>query len=383
MQPGAPAGAAAQQHDVAVYVGRFQPFHDGHLALLRRALALAPRCVVVIGSAHQAHTPKNPFGWDERAAMIRDALPPDEARRLLLLPMRDYYDLPRWVVEVRAGVAALLAGAGLPADARLVLVGHFKDLSSEYLRSFGGWAIESLPRVDVEDGTQLRDALFGDGAAALADGGVVARQVPPSTSAWLRRWVASAEYGRLAGEWRMLNDYHAAWAVAPYPPVLVTVDAVVRCAGRVLLIRRAHAPGVGLFAVPGGFIDQHETALQSCLRELHEETHLALSDTELRACLKGNAVFDHPDRSLRGRTITHAFFFDLGECALPAVRADDDAQAVEWLAIDALAGVEDQFHDDHFHILDRFLGLLPLPGRGALPGAGAAQVAAHDGGHRR
>ena len=58
-------------HDVAVYVGRFQPFHNGHLALLRHALSVAPQGILVIGSAHQARTPKNPFSWQERAEMVR------------------------------------------------------------------------------------------------------------------------------------------------------------------------------------------------------------------------------------------------------------------------------------------------------------------------
>ena len=62
------------QHDVSVYIGRFQIFHNGQLALLQRALAAAPLCIVVLGSAHQARTPKNPFTWQERAEMIRLAL---------------------------------------------------------------------------------------------------------------------------------------------------------------------------------------------------------------------------------------------------------------------------------------------------------------------
>jgi bifunctional NMN adenylyltransferase/nudix hydrolase len=68
-------------------------------------------------------------------------------------------------------------------------------------------------------------------------------------------------------------------------------------------------------------------------------------------------VFDHPDRSLRGRTITHAHYFDLGDRELPEVQADDDAQAVEWVPIEKLSALEDRFHDDHFHMLDHFLGL--------------------------
>ena len=98
-------------HDVAVYVGRFQPFHAGHLALLQQALALAGRCVVVIGSAHQARTPKNPFTWRERAEMIRLALPEAERERVDFVPVRDYYDEARWVRAVRAQVGALCGGS--------------------------------------------------------------------------------------------------------------------------------------------------------------------------------------------------------------------------------------------------------------------------------
>lgn len=155
----------------------------------------------------------------------------------------------------------------------------------------------------------------------------------------------------------MLKKYKEAWSAAPYPPVFVTVDAVVRCANKVLLIKRGQPPGVGLHAVPGGFIEQRETAYQSAIRELREETRLDLPPATLKAALKGSAVFDHPDRSQRGRTITHAFYFDLGDGPPPNVQADDDAQSADWIDIDLIPKMEDQFHDDHFHMLDHFLGL--------------------------
>ena len=75
--------------DIAVLVGRFQPFHEAHLALLTRALTVASRCVVIIGSAFQARTPKNPFTWKERAEMIRLAVPAADRERLVIVPMRD------------------------------------------------------------------------------------------------------------------------------------------------------------------------------------------------------------------------------------------------------------------------------------------------------
>lgn len=349
--------------DLAVLVGRFQPFHDAHAQLLRRALAAAPRCIVVIGSAHQARTPKNPFTWTERAEMIRLALPPAERARVECVPMRDYYDERRWVAAVRACVLDRLAAEGRP-DASVTLVGHFKDATSAYLGAFPGWKLSSVEKLGGADGTHLRDALF---AARPEDPrrpdtveetlGSLVDQAPASTLAFLRAWTALPYFAELAEEWRMLRRYKDAWRAAPYPPVFVTVDAVVRCAGRVLLIRRGKAPGRGLHAVPGGFIEQRETTWQSCLRELEEETHLKLLDDTMRRCLREVAVFDHPDRSLRGRTITHAHFFDLGDREPPDVRADDDASEAAWVPIADLPAMEDRFHDDHFHMLDHFLGL--------------------------
>lgn len=159
----------------------------------------------------------------------------------------------------------------------------------------------------------------------------------------------------------MLKKYKEAWSAAPYPPVFVTVDAVVRCADKVLLIKRGQPPGVGLHAVPGGFIEQRETAYQSAIRELREETQLDLPQATLKGALRGSAVFDHPDRSQRGRTITHAFYFDLGNGPLPKVKADDDAQSADWVDIAVIPKMEDLFHDDHFRMLDHFLGLTAAP----------------------
>ena len=85
---------------LAVLIGRFQPFHNGHLALLELALEAAPRVVVVIGSAFQARSPKHPFDWQERAQMIRSAVPESQRRRLLCVPVRDYFDeTPTWTIS--------------------------------------------------------------------------------------------------------------------------------------------------------------------------------------------------------------------------------------------------------------------------------------------
>jgi len=81
-----------------------------------------------------------------------------------------------------------------------------------------------------------------------------------------------------------------------------------------------------------------------------------VDEATLRAALRAVKVFDHPDRSQRGRTITHAYHFDFPAGELPPVRGEDDAAKAEWVPVaDALAS-EEQFFEDHFHILEHFLG---------------------------
>jgi bifunctional NMN adenylyltransferase/nudix hydrolase len=338
----------------AVCIGRFQLFHNAQLALIRRGLELAPRCAVLIGSAHQARSPRNPFTWQERVDVIRLALTEAERERVDFLAIRDFHDEKRWVAAVQAALARLTGSE----RTRVVLVGHHKDATSEYLDHFPGWPLHDVGRLGEVHAKALRAVLFSAGPldAALA---AMASQVPPSTLDFLRSWAELPFLAKLREEWAELAAEHDKWATAPYPPVFVTVDAVVRIAQQVLLIRRGHAPGKGLLALPGGFIEQRETTYQSAVRELQEETGFRLLPSEMEHACKAMRVFDHPDRSQRGRVITHAFYFDLGQRMLPEIAAGDDAAEARWVPIAELPSLEEQFHDDHFHILDAFLGISP------------------------
>ncbi|MGE8319653.1 MAG: bifunctional nicotinamide-nucleotide adenylyltransferase/Nudix hydroxylase [Comamonas sp.] len=340
-----------ETYDSAVLIGRFQPPHLGHLALLQQALARARQVVVILGSAFQARSPKNPFTWQERAEMLAGALPPEQAARVRFAPVRDYYDEPRWVAAVREAVQQHTA----PGE-RIGLVGHFKDSSSGYLAQFPGWKLVSLPRQNEFDATPVRDAWFGAEPAAIAQGfPALAPALPLSSLHFLQQWSRRPDYAELQAEWQMLQRYKASWATAPYPPVFVTVDALLRCADEVLVIRRGHAPGRGLLALPGGFLEPRDTLWQSCLRELAEETHCTLDEPALKSALVSVTVFDHPDRSQRGRTITHVHYFDLKQAPKPGVRADDDAAEAFWLPIADIAARESEFFEDHFRILQNLL----------------------------
>ncbi|MBX5327859.1 nicotinamide-nucleotide adenylyltransferase [Candidatus Bathyarchaeota archaeon A05DMB-5] len=85
-----------------LYVGRFQPFHLGHLGAIRDILEEVEELVVVIGSAQYSHNLNNPFTAGERLTMIRRAL--EEAKidcsRVWIVPVPDVHLHMMWVSAV-------------------------------------------------------------------------------------------------------------------------------------------------------------------------------------------------------------------------------------------------------------------------------------------
>ncbi len=57
-----------------LYVGRFQPFHLGHLEAVKDVLSRVDDLIILVGSAQHSHTVENPFTAGERITMIRLAL---------------------------------------------------------------------------------------------------------------------------------------------------------------------------------------------------------------------------------------------------------------------------------------------------------------------
>jgi len=335
------------QHDIAVLIGRFQPYHNGHAALLATALATAPRVFVLLGSSFAARNAKNPFTWEERAAMIGCSLDEAQRARIEFLPMRDHYDDLRWARDaIRAVEKKATSGA------RVAVIGHFKDPSSQYLNRLPGWDFIAVPQQGDYDANALRSIWF-EGEDPAVNHALLAPHMPLPALHYIEGWTKLAHFPRLREEHLSIEKNKKIWGSGPF----ITVDAVVKVSNQVLLIRRGRAPGKDLLAVPGGFLDGRERVLQGAIRELREETGFALLDDQLEAALAGVAVFDQPDRSGRGRTITHAHFFDFKNGRPPQVAGADDAADARWVDIADLFGMEGEFFEDHFNMLDHFLGL--------------------------
>ncbi|MDR2625424.1 MAG: NUDIX domain-containing protein [Zoogloeaceae bacterium] len=338
--------SSREPFDAAILMGRFQPFHHAHAALLRAALVRAGRVLVVLGSAFAARNIRNPFTEKERAMMIRASLGARAARRVSFVCVRDYYDDRRWAVAVARRAQEEMQEQGVSPGARVALVGFHKDASSNYLHFFPQWSLLTLERQGDLNASAIRRMYFTQEADASWSA-----LLPPAVARFLEDWRASADFAAMQEEYQAVIAYRQKWGAGPF----VTLDALVTAAGHALLVRRKNAPGRGLWAIPGGFLEGRERLCQGALRELKEETGLDAPDAEIMHALRATAVFDHPDRSTRGRILTHAHWFALPLATPPAVHGADDAAEARWFSIDELPAMETELFEDHFHILDHFL----------------------------
>lgn len=340
---------SSPKFDYLVFIGRFQPFHIGHKQVIDTALSMADKVIVLIGSAQQPRTIKNPWTAHERMGMIFDGLDLPKQSRVVAVPVRDHmYNDQKWAAGVVEAVQSIVR-VDCVKDAKIGIIGHTKDESSYYLKMFPQWKQVEHSMNEVVSATDLRGIYFEGKNIKFLRG-----LLPEGVYDYLDRFRTTDHYKLLQKEYTFIQSYKKGWEVAPYPPTFITVDAVVVQSGHVLLVQRKAAPGEGLWALPGGFVNQKEKLEDAVLRELREETKLKVPAPVLRGSIRTMRVFDHPDRSLRGRTITNAYLIELSPGELPPVKGSDDAKAAKWVPICDVSSEE--MFEDHYSIIENLLG---------------------------
>lgn len=335
-----------KKYDVLVLIGRFQPFHSAHLLLAHRATALANKVIFIVGSANQPRTYKNPFTFAERYKMIKYATGGLQLQIQVEANPDTIYNDQAWAVRVQT----LVANHTKPGD-KVGIIGHKKDLSSSYLDMFPQWGFEEVPLLEPLDATDIRDLYF----KRDVNMNFVKNVVPVTTFDFLEEFRKTTAYEEVIGEREFIAKYKTQFASLPYPPVFVTTDALVVCSGHILLVERKALPGKGLFALPGGFLNPDERITQGAIRELKEETKIKVPVPVLEGSIKKVQVFDHPDRSARGRTITHCFLIELPDGELPKVKGSDDAKSAQWIPISQIDS--SKMFEDHAQMIQEMLGI--------------------------
>jgi bifunctional NMN adenylyltransferase/nudix hydrolase len=375
-------GEIKMKYNYALVVGRFQPYHNSHHELVKYALSLGETVLIVLGSAKSAPDIKNPFTPEQREKMIRACFPEDTQSRLKFFGVRDYpYHENVWISEIQNIVRnEIEEQIDLPIESdamhnielskfKTCLVGHFKDETSYYLKLFPQWTFESFyhstNEAKVIHATDIRALYLNYGNKPNSSKAIwdkITKYVPKGVIDFLTDFFGTEDYENLVKSYNYIEEYkkNSKFVGMPFNPTFVTTDAVVTCKGHILVVRRGANPGKGLLALPGGFLADGLTLKQNVIKELKEETRIHIPSPILESSITNQEVFDYPHRSLRGRTITHAYYFHITtkmEEGLPLVKGGDDAEKAFWLPIASLGDNEDKFFEDHLSIIKTFLRL--------------------------
>ena len=372
--------------DVSVYIGRFNPFHLGHAYVLEQALKTSKLVIVLVGSAGAARSPKNPFKFDERRAMIEKwAIGIDHNATLRVLPIRDFASNNVWIKSVQATVKSAMTSVCLEQNIILndvYLTGSDRDDTTWYLNAFPQWKLDLVPamshnpnRHDDLSATSVRKVLY-ESTLSVHDMGVLASKLPASSVRFIDRFVSENKevIERLRIEHKFIQDGKKKWSVAPHPPTFQCADAVIIQSGHILLIRRANQPGYGLWALPGGYVNQHERIRDAAVREAEEETGIRLASGKnakeitlrmLDGAIRAKELFDDPNRSERGRIFTMAYLIRLDDTKpLPKVSGQNipfyeangkvelETLEAQWVPLDRALEMTDQWFEDHRSIAE-------------------------------
>lgn len=323
---------------VHVLIGRFQPLHEGHIELIRQAKEGADALFILVGSANRPSSIKNPWSYLER----RDRIRKDTEDRFTanipvgIAPINDYkYSDAQWCSSVVSTVEQMIEtmywDKAHPVE--IVLVGHSKK-GNGYLKYFPQWKYKEIKTGIKLNATEVRKQLLEERNATIPES--------------------------------VLNDYDYFQAEAkkfesfPYKATLsfTCADALVECAGHILLIQRKFAPGAGTWALPGGFKNSDETRQECAIRELFEETNIRVPEKIIRKSIVNQRLFDAPDRGCgipRETYCVHIVIEPETDGSLPRANGRDDAMACRWVPINEIMNHYKLF-DDHMDIIQVMTG---------------------------
>lgn len=85
----------------ALFIGRFQPFHNAHLIDIKKVLKEVDEVIIAIGSSQEKNTLENPFSCNERRQMIVNVMKKHKIKKYKIYPVPDVYNDKKWVEYIK------------------------------------------------------------------------------------------------------------------------------------------------------------------------------------------------------------------------------------------------------------------------------------------
>lgn len=137
----------------ALYIGRFQPFHKGHLKIIQNFTKKYDEIIIGIGSSQYGNTLENPFTSEERRLMIKRSLDDIDIKNYRIIELPDIHNYPKWVSHVVSIIPDFdVVISNSPLTKRLFLE--------------KGYTLEETPLYDRRkySGEKIRKKIINDGS---------------------------------------------------------------------------------------------------------------------------------------------------------------------------------------------------------------------------
>lgn len=371
-----------------VYIGRFQPFHKGHKAIVDLTVKMMKpedTFMIIIGSADQQETERNPLSASQRKEMLSIEL---EGYPVTISTINDSpYNYDLWIEHL---CAKMLGFKSATHD-------DFLEKQEDFIKGFSNICIVGME--NVEEYINRITKYYTYAPTEHFDLGIsshIFSELETQTSVHgssIRTLVCSEDRGHLENFYSDIKDFvsekvlaylktvnfplivynayvnginYAASTGCKYNSCFMTVDNIVfdKFANKVLLIRRKDN---GKFAIPGGFAEPYMNMKDNALRELEEETSITakmLKDAFVKIDELEPTLIDAPYRDPRSshkcNFVSAVYVWqskvDTFKNFIPYVKAGDDAVDTVWLSKEECEDLPAwRFHADHKKIICKLL----------------------------
>ena len=263
-----------------LYIGRFQPFHIGHMSVIKEIIKESDKIIIGIGSSQYCHTKDNPFSYKERKEIIEAELK-ENIQNYEIISIPDFHDDDQWINYI------------------------IKKYNFDVIYSGNSW----VKRLFKENGFKVKEVIFEHDIDGTLLRNLIAKDndykifIPRKS---LEKLIKLKGINRI--KYTQNN-------------IKISADIIIKLYDKekfkgIVLIERKNKPQG--FALPGGFVDYNESIEETAIREAKEETGL---DIKL---IRQFHTYSKPGRDPRGQTITTVFIAESKD----EPKAGDDAKKV-------------------------------------------------------